>query len=166
MAKAILEIRRYFRDPENQISPEGLLKFLLNKVLLIYVATQDLEDAFRLFTILNDRGVPLRNSDILKSLNLGALEKEADKTRYAKLWEEAESELGEDFDRFLNYIRTILVKEKARLGLLQEFEDKIYDPKERDKSSATEEASSTQEGQGYIPISGAIPKELQCSSRR
>jgi uncharacterized protein with ParB-like and HNH nuclease domain len=71
---------RYFKDPENELSPEGLLKFLLNKVLFIYVSTQDLEDAFRLFTILNDRGVPLRNSDILKSLNLGALEKEADKT--------------------------------------------------------------------------------------
>jgi uncharacterized protein with ParB-like and HNH nuclease domain len=60
------------------------------------VATQDLDDAFRLFTILNDRGVPLRNSDILKSLNLGALEKDSDKTKYAKLWEEAESELGDE----------------------------------------------------------------------
>jgi uncharacterized protein with ParB-like and HNH nuclease domain len=146
MAKAILEIRRYFMDLENQVSPENLLKFLLNKVLLIFVATQDLEDAFRLFTILNDRGVPLRNSDILKSLNLGAVEKEVDKTRYAKLWEEAESELGEDFDRFLTYLRTILVKDKARLGLLQEFEDKIYDPKEKEKSTGKEKPALLKKG--------------------
>jgi uncharacterized protein with ParB-like and HNH nuclease domain len=100
MARAILEIRRYFKDPETAVSPEALLKFLLNKVLFIYVATQDLQDAFRLFTILNDRGVPLRNSDILKSMNLGELEKDADKTRYAKLWEEAEGALGEDSTAF------------------------------------------------------------------
>ena len=43
MAQAILEIRRFFNNPENEVTPEGLLKFLLNKVLFIYVATQDLD---------------------------------------------------------------------------------------------------------------------------
>jgi len=133
MAKAILEIRKFFKN--NGVKPEELLPFLVNKVLMIYVATEDLEDAFRLFMILNDRGIPLRNSDILKSMNLGALDNAADKIKYAKMWEEAEGELGDDFDRFLNHIRTILVKEKARLSLLQEFEDKIYNPKEKDKIS-------------------------------
>lgn len=102
---------------------------------MIYVATEDLEDAFRLFTILNDRGIPLRNSDILKSQNLGALESQADKARYARMWEEAEGELGDEFDRFLGHVRTILVKDKARMSLLQEFEDKVYHPKERDKAT-------------------------------
>jgi len=134
MAKAILELRRFFRENPST-KPEDLLQFLLNKVLLIYVSTEDLEDAFRLFMILNDRGIPLRNSDILKSVNLGALEKPEEKVKYAKMWEEAEGELGDDFDRFLNHVRTILVKDKARLNLLQEFEDKIYNPKERDKAT-------------------------------
>lgn len=146
MAQAILEIRSFFKDPENKVSPEQLLQFLLNKVLLIYVATQDMDDAFRLFTILNDRGVPLRNSDILKSINLGALENESDKIRYAKLWEEAEGELGDDFDRFLNHLRTVLVKEKARLNLLQEFEQKIYAPKERDKSTGAKKPALLKKG--------------------
>lgn len=135
MAQAVLEIRRYFQDSENGITPEQLLHFLLNNVLFIYVSTQSLDDAFRLFTILNNRGVPLRNSDILKSLNLGELETEKEKVKYAQLWEDAESTLGDDFDRFLNHIRMLLVKEKARLNVLQEFEDKIYDPKEKDKST-------------------------------
>lgn len=134
MSKAVLEIHKYF-EKNGQLRPEEQLPFLVNKVLMIYVATEDLEDAFRLFMILNDRGIPLRNSDILKSMNLGALELETDKIKYAKLWEEAEGELGDDFDRFLNHIRTILVKEKARLSLLQEYEDKIYNPKEKDKST-------------------------------
>jgi uncharacterized protein with ParB-like and HNH nuclease domain len=152
MAQAILEIHRFFKDPERCASPEDLLQFLLNKVLLIYVATQDLDDAFRLFTILNDRGVPLRNSDILKSLNLGALEKDSDKTKYAKLWEEAESELGDDFDRFLNYLRTILVKDKARLNLLQEFEQKIYDPKEKEKATGQKKPALLKKGKDTFQL--------------
>ncbi|MEQ1841333.1 MAG: DUF262 domain-containing HNH endonuclease family protein, partial [Verrucomicrobiales bacterium] len=146
MSRAILEIRRFFKDKERSVSPEKLLQFLLNNVLLIYVATQDLDDAFRLFTILNDRGVPLRNSDILKSLNLGALTKDSDKIRYAKIWEEAESELGDDFDRFLNHLRTILLKDKARLNLLQEFEHKIYSRKERDKTTGEKKPALLKKG--------------------
>ncbi len=61
-------------DSGQEFDENDLLQFLLNKVLIIYVSTEDLEDAFRLFMILNDRGIPLRNSDILKSMNLGALE--------------------------------------------------------------------------------------------
>ncbi len=134
MAGAVCLIRQYF-DENKDVKPEKVLQYLLNKVLLIYVSTEDLEDAFRLFTILNNRGIPLRNSDILKSINLGALATPALKQKFAKMWEEAESELGDEFDRFLNYVRTILVKDKARLNLLQEFEDKIYEPKEKDKAT-------------------------------
>ncbi|MCX7248864.1 MAG: DUF262 domain-containing HNH endonuclease family protein [Burkholderiales bacterium] len=134
MAKGIATLRSFFMSAEAMPSA-AFVEFLLNKVLLIYVATENLEDAFRLFTILNNRGVPLRNSDILKSINLGALESERDRAKYARMWEQAEGELGEDFDRFLAHLRTILVKEKARLNLLQEYEDKIYEPKEKDKTT-------------------------------
>lgn len=146
MAQAVLEIRRFLQDADKGITPEQLLQFLLNNVLLIYVSTQNLDDAFRLFTILNNRGVPLRNSDILKSLNLGELETEKEKVKYAQLWEEAESALGDDFDRFLNHVRTLLVKEKARLNMLQEFEDKIYDPKEKDKSTGKPKSALLKKG--------------------
>ena len=127
MASAII-VQREFFEADCPIGIPEFFRFLLNKVLMIYVATEDLEDAFRLFTILNDRGIPLRNSDILKSQNLGALESNVDKTRYARMWEEAEGELGDEYDRFLGHVRTILVKDKARTNLLQEYEDKIYHP--------------------------------------
>ena len=146
MANAILKIREFFQNEGNLITPEDLLKFLLNQVLLIYVSTEDLDDAFRLFMILNDRGVPLRNSDILKSTNLGALEKEAEKEKYSKMWEEAENSLGDEFDRFLSYLRTILVKDKARLSLLQEYEDKIYAPKEKDKNTGKKKPALLSKG--------------------
>ncbi len=125
MANAILYIQDYFKiyDEEKIIK---LFLFIFTKVLLIYVAAEDLEDAYRLFTILNNRGLPLSNSDILKAINIGAIEpKQQD--FYARIWESMESEFGQDeFDRFLSHIRTILVKEKARVNLLKEFEETIY----------------------------------------
>ena len=148
MVKGLDTIRTFLtgEDAPNPFDP--FFDFLLNKVMMIYVATEDLEDAFRLFTILNNRGVPLRNSDILKSINLGALDKNvpADKVKYARMWEEAEGELGDEFDRFLNHLRTILIKEKARMNLLREFEDNIYAPKEKDKKTGQQKPVLLQKG--------------------
>ena len=127
MGKAIDVIDAFFNSKKDEI--EEFAKFLLNKVVFIYVATEDREDAFRLFTILNNRGIPLTNADILKAINIGEIEKLGDKKLaedYAKKWEDIQNELGDDFDRFLGFIRTILLKEKARKSLLEEFEEKIY----------------------------------------
>ncbi|MCD6418365.1 DUF262 domain-containing protein, partial [bacterium] len=126
MVNAIETIEKFF---ENKNNIEDFAKLLLNKVVFIYVATEDREDAFRLFTILNNRGTPLTNADILKAINIGEIEKSGNKKlaeEYAKKWEDIQNELGDDFDRFLGFIRTILVKEKARKSLLEEFEEKIY----------------------------------------
>jgi uncharacterized protein with ParB-like and HNH nuclease domain len=135
LANAVIVIRNFFMDNPNT-KPVRFLDFLVNKVLMIYVSTEDLDDAFRLFTILNDRGVPLRNSDILKAMNLGAISA-SERSKYATMWEEAESELGDDFERFLNHVRTILLKDKSRSNLLKEFEDKIYKPELLNKGKDT-----------------------------
>lgn len=109
---------------------DRFVAYLLNNALFIYVATESLDDAFRLFTILNDRGIPLSNSDILKAKNLGAIEGEKERSKWAEYWEEVEGELGRDeFDRFLSLVRTIYVKDKAREGLLKEFDERIYGAK-------------------------------------
>jgi uncharacterized protein with ParB-like and HNH nuclease domain len=128
MANAILLIQGHFSNL-SQHEVNALAKFLFQNVLLIYVSSEDLEDAFRLFTILNDRGLPLSNSDILKSWNLGAII-ENERKKPAKLWEQLEGEFGRDeFERLLSHIRTIYVKEKARENILKEFQEKIYKPK-------------------------------------
>ncbi|MDJ1501846.1 DUF262 domain-containing HNH endonuclease family protein [Xanthocytophaga agilis] len=126
MAKALLAIHNYFgKLTTNQI--EDFAVFLFTKVLLIYVSSDNLQDAFRLFTILNNRGVPLTNADILKAWNLGAIPNSNDRATYAKIWESIEGEYGNDeFDRLLSHVRSIYVKDKARENLLTEFEDNIY----------------------------------------
>lgn len=130
MAAAVLQIREYFEQNPGILS--GFLIFFRNNVLLIYVASTELEDAFRLFTVLNNRGMKLRNSDILKTINLRALGESGaspqDLRHNAQEWEEMENELGDEFDTFLAHVRTVLVKEQARKTLLQEFEENVYKP--------------------------------------
>jgi hypothetical protein len=137
LANAVFEIQRYF-SAEDAVDLETFFKFFRNKVLMVYVASPDLDDAFRMFTVLNDRGMKLRGSDILKTLNLRALREEnmseADMRHWAQFWEGIEGELGDDFDVFLSHLRAVLVKDKARLSLLQEFDDNIYAPKFFDRT--------------------------------
>ncbi|MGB4655346.1 MAG: DUF262 domain-containing HNH endonuclease family protein [Bacteroidales bacterium] len=148
MATAIVNIKGFFEEKNNI---DVFFPYLLQYVMMIYVYSEQLEDAFRLFTILNDRGVKLRNSDILKAQNLQFVP-DAERMKYGAKWEELESELGDDFDRFLSFIRTIVVKEKARLNLLQEFEDKIYNPKERDKSTGKIKPALLKKGKETIDL--------------
>lgn len=133
MARAIILLRATFLQKHSEQDLEEFIRFIFNKAMFIYVSTDNMEDAFRLFTILNDRGIPLTNADILKSQNIGALERDRDAQKYAKIWEEIEGKHGENFDRFLQFIRTIMVKEKARMSLLDEFNEKIYKGKPRPK---------------------------------
>ncbi len=124
MINVIFEIQNYFNRTDT-ISVENFFKYLNNRVLMIYVSSSSLEDAFKLFTVMNDRGIKLRNSDILKAENLH-LVSNTNREKYAKEWEEIENYFEEDFDVFLSHLRTILVKEKARKNLLDEFEENIY----------------------------------------
>ena len=131
IAKAILNIRDYFAT--NKI--DDFFPYLRSNVLMIYVAADELEDAFRLFTVMNSRGIKLRNSDILKAENLGKIKENSKRLDWAKRWEETESYFGEDFDAFLSHLRTIIVKQKATVSLLKEFEDNIYNPKSFDRNT-------------------------------
>jgi len=86
---------------------------------------------------MNNRGIKLRNSDILKAENLAKVVDESKRTAFAKKWEQIEEYHGEDFDNFLSQLRTILVKQKAGYNLLREFQDNIYAPKEYDRNTKT-----------------------------
>lgn len=131
MSKAILTIRDYFSN--NHI--DDFFPYLRSNVLMIYVSSEELEDAFRLFTVMNSRGIKLRNSDILKADNLGKITDTNKRIDLAKKWEETENYFAEDFDAFLSHLRTILVKQKATVSLLKEFEDNIYNPTSYDRTT-------------------------------
>lgn len=127
IAKAILHIREYFSLNGNVDEVfDKLVPFLRNKVILISVSTENLSDAFKLFTVLNNRGVKLRNADILKAENLGLISNLSEADRCAKDWEDMENYFGEGFDEFLSHLQSILTKDKLRMDLRREFEENIF----------------------------------------
>lgn len=128
MANAILYMREYLQEKirKNANFLDKFFPFFRNKVILIYVASQNLDDAFRMFTVLNNRGIKLRNADILKADNLSLVKEKDKQQEYAKNWEKIENYFGDEFDNFLSHLQSILTKQKASLTLLKEFENNIF----------------------------------------
>lgn len=113
----------------NEIELEQLVQFISRKCVLIYLSTSTFDDAFRLFTIVNDRGKQLRRIDILKSVNISpdVVKSETVRSRIAQQWEEMEKDVGEDvFESIFHLIRLIIVKDKPQGDLLKEFEERIF----------------------------------------
>ena len=116
----------YFFEENKDVNITKLVQFISTNVVIIYISADSLEDSFRLFSIMNDRGLKLSSSDILKSSNL---EKVSDKKKidtYASQWEEMQENLGDDIDRFLMYVRSMLLKTRVRTNLLDEYENNIF----------------------------------------
>ncbi|AKG15754.2 DUF262 domain-containing protein [Moraxella bovoculi] len=129
MVNAISYIKEYFQDK----NIDDFSEFLINNVVIIYVSTENLDDAFKLFTVLNNRGIKLRSADILKADNLSLISDTKISDKYAENWEEVENYFGENFDEFLSHLQRIITKEKARLNLLEEFEKNIFKEKKLNK---------------------------------
>lgn len=100
---------------------EALAQFVLTRCYLVVVSTPDLDSAYRIFSVLNDRGLELSHADILKAEIVGALS-ETERNDYADKWEEIEEDLGRDaFQNLFGHIRMIFRKAKAQGTLLEEF---------------------------------------------
>ncbi|MCD1258298.1 DUF262 domain-containing protein [Paenibacillus athensensis] len=128
IVEAVLLFKQKFvvKDSLQHEFVDKMIKFIFNNCVLVYVKTGSFTSAYRLFSILNDRGMPLTTSDLLKSSNLGAIT-DNERERFQKIWEAVEEELGRDqFDELLGHIRTILVKDKAKKSIIDEYEDIIF----------------------------------------
>ncbi len=117
---------REFFEKNPQIDLVNFLAYILNNVVMIYISASTLEDAFRLFSVMNDRGLKLSHADILKSSNLEHIQDKNDKAYMARKWEEIQEDLGENFDRFLSYVRTMLLRTRQKKNLLDEFDKEIF----------------------------------------
>lgn len=63
MCNAIMCYKDYFTE-HSDIDLDAFLGFILNNVVMIYISADSLEDAFRLFSVMNDRGQKLSNADL------------------------------------------------------------------------------------------------------
>ena len=98
---------------------------MLNGVYMVHMITKsDLNSAFRLFHTLNTAGLDLSPSDILKAENLGAIKEDEKQKQYADIWQVIEEDLGrKTLADIVAYVRTIKKKEKAKLGIYEEYQE-------------------------------------------
>ena len=118
------------------LSPDdrnALWKFLANDCSLVVISTPDLEAAYRIFSVLNNRGLDLAPIDILKAEVLGSIRRmggEDEAHTYSKKWSEIESRLGRDaFGELFGHIRSIYAKQKQRATLVKEFKERVTEYK-------------------------------------
>lgn len=98
-----------------------LARFMVLRCYLVVVSTPDLDSAYRIFSVLNDRGLDLSLTDILKAEIIGKIGKR-DEEGYTQKWEDIEEQLGrEAFEDLFAHIRMIYAKKKLRSTILQEF---------------------------------------------
>ncbi len=103
-----------------------LATLMMTRTYLVVVSTPDLHSAYRIFSVMNARGLDLAPADIFKSAIIGKLSAESS---YSKRWEEAEEALGsDDFNELFRDLRTVVNGERARLELLREFPDQVLKP--------------------------------------
>lgn len=134
--KNIKDNAKYFADKIAEL-PEPqrirLLEYLMKRCFLVIVTTPDLDSAYRIFTVLNTRGLSLETSDILKPEIIGPIDKEYQES-YTKKWEDVERTLGRDnFQELFTHIRMIYRKVKLRGTLAKEFRIYIEPQKEPKK---------------------------------
>lgn len=99
--------------------------FLVQRCFLVAVSTPSQQSAFRVFSVLNSRGLDLLPTDIIKSDVIGSI-KQARQEEFTETWEELEVETGRDgFAEVFGHIRMIYAKEKARRSLLEEFRERV-----------------------------------------
>ncbi|HKJ87479.1 MAG TPA: DUF262 domain-containing protein, partial [Gammaproteobacteria bacterium] len=104
---------------------DRLAMFLLQRCYLVVVSASDQASAYRIFSVMNDRGMDLEPTDILKADIIGALPQDQEQ-HYTEVWEGLEDDLGRDqFADLFGHIRMIYRKAKARQALMQEIRETL-----------------------------------------
>ena len=99
----------------------GFGSFLVQRCYLVVVSTPSQQSAFRVFSVLNNRGLDLLPSDIIKADVIGKITP-ARQDEFTKKWEDLEVQIGRDgFNDLFGHIRMIYAREKAKRALLEEF---------------------------------------------
>ena len=101
--------------------------YLLTKVYVVFVTTASWHSAYRLFNVLNARGLPLSNADLIKNTLFAQLgNATARSEELNEQWLELEEAIGiERLDQFLAHHRSSVTAAKARKALHEEYKPLI-----------------------------------------
>lgn len=99
--------------------------FLVQRCFLVAVSTPSQQSAFRVFSVLNSRGLDLLPTDIIKSNVIGRIT-QSKQDEFTDKWEELEVQTGRNgFAELFGHIRMIYARAKARRALLDEFKEHV-----------------------------------------
>ncbi len=159
------------RIEEKLGTEEEIIRFgayLVQRCFLVAVSTPTRQAAFRIFSVMNSRGMSLLATDIIKADIIGAI-RESWHEEYNGKWEEMEVEVGRNgFNDLFGHIRMIIAKVKAKKALQDEFYSVVFpdtdgkDITERDATdfidnilSPFSEAYRVVKNSEYVSTSGA-----------
>lgn len=92
-------------------------KYILQNVFVVFVQTDDISSSFRLFNVLNNRGMSLSNADLLKNtLFEYAIKFKKESSQVESAWSEIEEIVGVDnLDKFLTLHKISEKKDRDRV---------------------------------------------------
>lgn len=109
-------IYEYLKNKEQGFL-KGFAQYILQNVFCVFVTTNNFASSFRLFNVLNNRGLPLSNSDLLKnSLFEYADANKLNKQQVEENWQEIENLIGvKNLDKFLSINKLSEKKDRNRV---------------------------------------------------
>ncbi|HEX5159606.1 MAG TPA: DUF262 domain-containing HNH endonuclease family protein [Ktedonobacterales bacterium] len=127
MAENALYLYDQLKDTSEELRIR-LAQFIIQRCLLVVVSTPDLDSAYRIFSVLNDRGLDLAYTDILKADIIGRLP-DALQQMYTEKWDEIEEDLGRsDFEALQSHILTLYRGQHAKKSILEDFRTYVVQP--------------------------------------
>ncbi|MEQ1717132.1 MAG: DUF262 domain-containing HNH endonuclease family protein, partial [Hyphomicrobium sp.] len=107
--EAIHDVREHFVAELTEYSPAErarLFDYVTEHCEVVVIISDDIDRAYRMFIVLNERGKGLQRNDILKADVINRLNS-GDVDWGVKAWDETSVQLGGDFETFFSHLRTI-----------------------------------------------------------
>lgn len=118
--------------------PQEFLKYILHQVRLVLISDDDFRSAYRIFSTMNNRGLPLGVSDLLKAILLEQIS-DSEIQHYTEIWEREEGSLTElsperseeydsnrkFFELLFTHIHRINAKQRSSSNLFTDFQKDV-----------------------------------------
>lgn len=151
-------IEEKFNNEEEKVQP--FCSFLLTRCFIVSVSAPSQQSAFRVFSVMNNRGLDLLPIDIIKADVIGEISSD-EQQLYTEKWENLEVQTSRDgFNEVFTHTRMIFAKSKSKTNLLEEFREnvlKVLTPKELidDYLTPYAEAYTILKNRKYVAVKNA-----------
>ncbi|MDE5640122.1 MAG: DUF262 domain-containing protein, partial [Bifidobacterium castoris] len=122
-AKCAYDMLAPLRDDERR----RFASYLVNDVMFVIVTTDDISGAYRIFDVMNMRGMPLTPSDVFKAKVVSVISSAA-RDVYARYWDDIMEPMGDDnarIERFFADLDLIFTRTPMCQSLLADFSDHV-----------------------------------------